>query len=199
LQARAKLFVGGKVICDVNPFDPFVDITPYVTPGETVELTVFLERALGLPAGEVKLYEGVEASGWRVKSAEEPELLLHAEERSRDAEAVELPVELRPGEVAWLYVDAVNSAGGKGWRALFDGSGLKLTVFLEDTIVSRMWLLGGEERPVLTGGSPNTAYLPGAWFKEGGATRLAIMLEAVDPASNGRLNAVTFRPVQQLE
>lgn len=199
LQARAKLFVGGKEICDVNPFDPFVDITPYVTPGDPVEMTVFLERALGLPAGEVKLYEGVEANRWRVTAAEEPELLLHAEEKSSDAEAVEFPVELRPGEVAWLFGEAVNSAGGKGWRTLFEGSGLKLTVFLEETIVSRMWLPGGEERPVLTGGSPNTAYLPGAWFKEGGETRLAIMLEAVEPSCNGRLNAVTFRPVQQLE
>ncbi|MDF2834377.1 MAG: Beta-galactosidase [Paenibacillus sp.] len=198
LQARAKLFVGGEEVCDVNPFDPFVDITPYVTPGEIVELTVFLERALGLPAGEVKLYEGVEASGWSVSAAEEPELLLHAEEASRNAASVQLPVELKPGEVAWLFGDAINSAGGKGWRALFDGSGLKLTVFLEGTIVSRMWLPGGEERPVLTGGSQHSAYLPGAWFGEGKA-RLAIMLEAVDPTSNGRLNAVTFRPVQQLE
>lgn len=198
LQARARLFVGGKEAGEVNPFDPYLDITSFVHAGEEVELTVFLERALGLPAGGITLYEGVEAGGWSVRAAEERELLEAAGASFANSSEAVFPLELEPGAVAWLYAEAVNSAGGKGWRAAIEGSGLKLTVFLEETLVGRLWLPGGEERPVLTGGSSSSVYLPGAWFK-GGKSRLSIMLEAVDRAAPGCLNAVTFVPVQQLE
>ncbi|MHA6482471.1 beta-galactosidase [Paenibacillus sp. strain BS8-2] len=198
LQARAKLFVGGVEVCDVNPFDPFVDITSFVTPGGKVELTVFLESALGLPAGVVELLEGVEANGWRISAAEETELLQDADDKASDTEVVHFPLLLQPGAVAWLFGEAINSSEGKGWRIMFEGTGLKLTVFLKETIIARIWLPGGVERPVVTGGSQQSGYVPGAWLEEG-TTRLAIMVEAVDPSTNGRLDAITFHPVQQPE
>lgn len=198
LQARARLFVGGKDAGEINPFDPYLDITSFVNAGEEVELTVFLERALGLPAGGITLYEGVEAGGWAVRAAEEQELLETAETSFANSSEAVFPLELEPGAVAWLYAESVNSTKGKGWRAMIEGSGLKLTAFLEETLVGRLWLPGGEERPVLTGGSSSSVYLPGAWFKDGKG-RLSFMLEAVDRAAPGCLNAVSFVPVQQLE
>ncbi|MDQ6418525.1 beta-galactosidase [Paenibacillus sp. LHD-117] len=210
LQARAKLFVGEAEVGDVNPFDPYVDITPYVKAGQNVELTVFLERALGLPAGQVTLYEGVEAAEWTMRAAEEPELLRYAEEARALAAAAELPMELASGSVAWLYAEANNSEGGKGWRVTVDGSGLKLTAFLEGRIVGRLWMPSGGERPVVTGGSQTSVYLPGAWFNgsqegidgidgNGGSGKIEILLEAVDREAPGRLNDISFIPVQQSE
>ncbi|MNG41843.1 hypothetical protein D3C84_1312920 [compost metagenome] len=58
-------------------------------------------------------------------------------------------------------------------------------------IVSRLWLKGGSERPVLTGGDASSFYLPGPWFGAEGA-QLAILLEAVDCKEAGLLKALQF-------
>ncbi|OMF22717.1 hypothetical protein BK133_25790 [Paenibacillus sp. FSL H8-0548] len=191
IQSLATLFVNGKKIGAVHPLDPYVDISEHVSAGETVELTVFVERVLALPSGQVYLYEGNKAGDWSITSAEENELLAHAVSQRAHTQSIELPVSLEPGEVAWLYASTRNSEAGAGWRARVVGSGLKLTVFLEGQIVGRLWLLSDSNRPVLTGGSPDSFYLPGAWF-EGEKGELSILLEAVDREKQGRLEAIQF-------
>ncbi|MGO4548811.1 beta-galactosidase [Paenibacillus sp. 2TAB23] len=194
LQSLARLFVDGKDVGAIHPFDPFVDISEHVTAGEDVVLTVFVERVLGLPSGRVYVYEGIEAVDWTLQGAEEAELLAHAKSSRAGAAIMQLPVALEPGETAWLHASTVNSEAGAGWRAKVTGTGLKLTVFLGGRIVGRLWLAGGESRPVLTGGSPDSFYLPGAWY-EAGKGELTILLEAVDREQQGRLDAITFMSV----
>ena len=195
IQSLARLFVGGKEIGAVNPFDPYLDISEHVTAGETVELTVYVERVLGLPSGQVFLYEGVAAADWSVSGAEEKELFAHADSQRADVRSAELPVVLEPGETAWLFVSTVNSDAGTGWRARVAGSGLKLTVFLEERIVGRIWLPGDDaNRPVFSGGSPDSFYLPGVWY-EADKGNLAILLEAVDRNKQGRLESIQFTAV----
>lgn len=191
IQSLARLFVDGKEIGAVQPFDPYLDISEHVTAGETVELTVYVERVLGLPSGQVFLYEGVSAAGWSVSGAEEKKLFEHAEAQRSDVRSAELPVTLESGEIAWLYASTVNSEAGAGWRARVAGSGLKMTVFLEGRIVGRIWLPCESNRPVLTGGSQDSFYLPGAWYEEDKG-RLAILLEAVDKDKQGRLESIQF-------
>ncbi|MDQ8734320.1 beta-galactosidase [Paenibacillus sp. LHD-38] len=191
LQSLARLFIDGKEIGAVHPFDPYIDISGHVTAGEKVVLTVYVERVLGLPSGQVLLYEGHEAEGWTVSAAEEAELFEHAESEQTNASTKEFPILLAPGETAWLFTSTVNSEAGAGWRAKAAGTGLKLTVFLEGRIVGRIWLPSDANRPVLTGGSPDSFYLPGAWY-EAGKGSLAIMLEAVDRERQGRLESIQF-------
>lgn len=192
IQSLARLFVGGKDLGPIHPFNPFIDISEHVTAGEAVELTVYVERVLGLPSGQVHLYEGAAAADWSVSAAEEAELHAHAEGARVQEAAQQFPVSLQPGETAWLYATTINSAAGSGWRGRVAGSGLKLTVFLEGRIVGRLWLPSEDEnRPVFSGGSPDSFYLPGAWF-EGDKGRLAILLEAVDRSKPGCLESVQF-------
>lgn len=191
LQSLVRLYVNGRDAGEVNPFDPYVDITPYVVPGRPVKLTVYAERMLGLPAGKVLLYEGVEAADWTLGAAGERELLAQAIDVRDRAARAEFPLELEPGGTAWLYGTCDNSAGGKGWRVRVDGSGLKLTVWMEGRIVGRIWTPGGDARPIMTGGSPDTFYLPGVWCRDRRA-ELCLWLEAVDRSRPGRLNALTF-------
>ncbi|MBD2868806.1 beta-galactosidase [Paenibacillus arenilitoris] len=191
LGSLARLFVNGEEVGAVHPFDPYVDITPYVTAGETVRLTVFLERVLGLPAGRVTLYEGVEAEGWTISGAEEEALLEHAKSHRDAAVQANFPVTLQAGETAWLQARTVNSEQGSGWRAKVSGSGLKLTAFMEGRIVGRLWLPCESNRPVVTGGSPDSFYLPGVWYADGKAA-LSILLEAVDPGKQGTLESIRF-------
>lgn len=198
LQSHAKVFVNGVEAAEnVNPFDPYVDITPFVTAGQAVTLTIFVERVLGLPATDkVVLFEGVPAADWTISSAEEQELIADAADKLEQSAQIELPAELAPGRAAWLYAAVAPSGVDKGWRVQFDGKGLKLTVFLEDRIVGRLWLPCDAELPLMTGGSRQSVYLPGAWFPEAGEPgRLAIWLEAVETGSPGALHTMTFRSV----
>ncbi|MGO4370095.1 hypothetical protein AB4Z21_04730 [Paenibacillus sp. MCAF20] len=196
LQSHAKVFVAGTAAgLVVNPFDPYVDITPYVEAGKETRLTIFIERVLGLPSGNVVLYEGNDATDWSVSGAEEQQLAAAADGERDQATRAELPISLEPGATAWLYGAVVNSSSGAGWRMKFNGRGLKLTVMLEDRIIGRLWLPCDNDRPVLTGGSTNSAYLPGAWL-QGGEGRVRIWLEAVDRSNKGTLDSISFTPVQ---
>ncbi len=196
LQGKARLYVNGTDVGLIHPFDSFVDITPHVTPGETVNLAVHLQMMVGQSEGRVIMYEGITATDYTIKAAEEPELLDSAEQEAAEdlRRPTQLPFDLAPGAVGWLTSFIGNSADGKGWRVRVTGTGLKLTVFLNESLVSRLWLPGGGSRPVMTGGSTDSFYLPGPWLDQGEA-RLLIYLEAVDPQASGRLEALDFIPV----
>ncbi|WP_054025233.1 beta-galactosidase [Bacillus sp. FJAT-28004] len=191
IQSLARLFVDGKEIGEVHPFDPYFDISEHVSAGQSVELTVYVERVLGLPSGQVYLYEGQEADNFSVYAAEEKELLVHAENMRGQGVESGFPIALEPGETAWLYTATINSEAGKGWRAKVSGAGLKMTVFLEERIIGRIWLPSDANRPVMSGGSPDSFYLPGAWY-EAGAGNLTILLEAVDREKQGSLESIQF-------
>jgi Beta-galactosidase len=195
MQSMAKVFVDGKLAGEVQPFDPYLDLSLHLTAGRQAELAIFLERVIGLPAGRrAVMYEGVKAADWIISGAEEPELSAHADEARLRSQDSKLPVQLEPGQTAWLYSTIQNSDDGKGWRAMVSGSGLKLTVFLEGRMVGRIWTPCAEGRPIITGGSQQSVYLPGVWFrkKEG---EVAILLEAVDQAETCRLDSISLQPV----
>ncbi|PWV99536.1 beta-galactosidase [Paenibacillus cellulosilyticus] len=189
-QGKAVWFVNGRVAGELHAYDPFLDITSLVKPGEQLQLTVLLEHPLGARTGKVNVYEAVDADSWTISGAEEG-LLIHAQSHRDAAVTVQLPLSLNSGDAAWLYGTIANSQNGRGWRVRVDGQSLKMTVFHNETIVSRLWLKGGTQRPVLTGGDASSIYLPGPWFGDDGA-EISILLEAVDRQEQGQLKALQF-------
>ncbi|WP_274365407.1 hypothetical protein [Paenibacillus thermotolerans] len=101
---------------------------------------------------------------------------------------------MNAGEMAWLFGEVGDSNDGKGWRVRAKGSNMKMTVFFNERLVGRLWLPGSRSRPTFTGGSPETFYLPGPWFRDG-ANRLAVLLEAFEGEAVSRLDGLTFVPV----
>ncbi|MBM6997777.1 beta-galactosidase [Paenibacillus sp. DXFW5] len=189
LQGYAQLWVNGVEVGSIHPMDAFIDLKPYVTPGQELQLEVHLLRTMGQPGGEVVIYEGVEASTFTVAAAEEAELKAEADHRIASAAPGHLPLSLDSGKTGWLFAAINNSAQGKGWRVRAAGSGLKLTVFMDERIVGRLWLPGGTGRPTMTGGSTNSFYLPGPWFHDNQA-QLSIYLEAADEQAPGKLESL---------
>lgn len=190
-QGYARLWVNGIDVGLIHPLDPFIDLKPYVTPGQELQLEVYMERTMGHSPGQVLVYEGVEASSYTIMAAEEAELKGAADQEFPAANPLELPLRLAPGEAGWLFASVPNAAQGKGWRVRAAGSGLKLTVFMEERIVGRLWLPGGAGRPMMTGGSADSFYLPGPWFQSGQA-QLSIFLEAVEEQAAGSLEQLEF-------
>ncbi|WP_194843394.1 beta-galactosidase [Paenibacillus sp. B01] len=193
LQASVHVFVDGKDAGPVHPGDPYVDLSAFVQPGEPVQLAVFMDRQPGPAAGKVTLYEGVAANRWEIFSGEEEQLHAHAQSL-QEAASVRLPVQLEAGDMGWLIGAVGHSNGGKGWRVQAKGSNLKLTALFNGRLVGRIWLQGSRSRPFFTGGSQDSFYVPGPWFREE-AGQLALLLEAVDGEAPSVLEELSFRPV----
>lgn len=191
LQGIVEIYANGVAITSVTPFDPFVDISFCVTPGAKVQLSVFLDRRLEANAGSVVLYEGYAAQDWRLTECGEKELAHHAESKSTEAKDMELPISIEAGQSRWLFGKIPLPLSDGGWRVKVTGQGMKLTVLFQGRIVSRIWLPGGDARPTMSGGSPDSFWLPGPWFS-GTAGELAVYLEAVDPKGPCVIKQLTF-------
>ncbi|WP_199615933.1 beta-galactosidase [Paenibacillus alkalitolerans] len=194
MKALSRVFVNGQDAGTVNPADPYVDISPFVQPGERVQVAVFVERMPGIPVGRVLLYEGTSAKQWRVSSCQEDELLAHACLVQGDAVHAGMPVSFNTGEMCWLYGSVGDSNEGKGWRVHAKGTSVKLTVFINGRLIGRLWMPGSSSRPDFKGGHPESFYVPGAWFRES-SNQLAILLEAVEGERISELKALSFVPV----
>ncbi|MFB9325617.1 beta-galactosidase [Paenibacillus aurantiacus] len=201
LEGTAEVFVNGLAAGTAQPLEPFVDITPYSSPDEEIELAVLLERNLGQQGGRVQLMEGCEATHWQLSSCDEEALRDYARSARQAAAAANLPLSLAPGAVALLYGEPSRSGQDadacEGWRVTVQGHGLKTTVYWNGRLISRLWLPGGEARPTMTGGSPDSFYVPGTWFRkpEEGADELIVLLEAVDDGKPAELLGFEVSPI----
>jgi beta-galactosidase len=194
--SQAYAYVNGHSLGQVNPHDPFLDLTPFVHAGETAVITLFLDKTYIPLSGHITLYEGTSAMNWTVAGCQEPGLLQHAQFSLIDAQPVTGTIAMKPGAVAWLYSELEDSNQGLGWRVYAKGRDMKLTVFFNGHLVGRLWTQGGLNRPVFRGGSDESFYLPGPWFHEQEeGNELVILLEAVAIDGDAILEPLRFVPV----
>ncbi|MFD0693069.1 beta-galactosidase [Paenibacillus sp. GCM10027628] len=189
--SHAHVFVNGQPVGQVNPLQPYADLTPFVSAGEALTIALFLEKTYESPSGSILLYEGNSAKDWRLSSAQETELLQHAEEAKGAATAAPCPVQLKPGQMSWLYGELSDDNEGLGWRVYVEGVNMKLTVFFNGHLVGRLWTRGGANRPTFRGGSDDSFYVPGPWFHSTG-NALTILLEAVELNEDALLEPLRF-------
>ncbi|GGI43884.1 hypothetical protein GCM10008018_04350 [Paenibacillus marchantiophytorum] len=192
----AYAYVNGHSLGQVNPLDPYLDVTPYVKAGETAALTFFLDKTYGALSGHINLYEGRSAKSWSLAAGQERELLHHAQISKSADQPVEGAVTLKPGAVSWLYGQLDDSNQGLGWRVYVQGRDMKLTVFFNGHLVGRLWTQGGANRPIFRGGSDESFYLPGPWFHDHEAgNEVVILLESVGTSADASLEPLRFVPV----
>jgi len=153
LQARCIVFVNGQCAGEVNLTDPYVDIGPFVRPGEEALLSLYLERQYRRPAGTVKLYEGVQLTGIRIRHADERELREHAEMCLSRAVRAEFPLAFAPGTLSWLHGSFPVAGGVKNVVMRVKGRNAKVTVLLDGRVAGRIWLRGARVRARFAGGS----------------------------------------------
>jgi beta-galactosidase len=193
---QAYAYVNGHSLGQVNPHDPFLDLTPYVKAGEAAVITLFLDKTYVALSGQITLYEGTSAKKWTVAGCQEQGLLQHAQMSRAEAQPVADAIAMKPGSVSWLYSELKDDNQGLGWRVYAKCRDMKLTVFFNGHLVGRLWTQGGTNRPVFRGGNDESFYLPGAWFHEQEAGNdLVIMLEAVAMDEDAVLEPLRFVPV----
>lgn len=189
LTRPVEVSVDGSAFTRVTPYDPFVDITDWVRLGQPLGVVIYVEQDYqGQIASRVLLLEGKACEDWRVAGLEEAGLVhnvAHAASPKSSAPAG-FPIQVAPGELGllWSMVEQVHP-DDQDYELRFEGRNAKLSVFLNDRLIARIWLDPDRKFPRVAGGDPTLAYLPSPWWQTG-ENRLAVLIESIDaqdPAS----------------
>lgn len=189
LQVNARVFLNGQQAGMVNPFSPFLDVSLLSGPGETATISVVVEQNFRRSAGQVVLYEGKSVQEWEVAGWNDIELPRLAQKYQHMEKAVDFPIRLHGGELAWLHIDLPTSLEWeKAWNLKFVGQGIKVSAWIGRHMIGRVWL-PSEMRPHMAGGADDRMILPSAWVHEGDG-QLWLLLESV--SQEGELSNVNF-------
>ncbi|WP_344066883.1 beta-galactosidase [Microbacterium pumilum] len=136
----------------VSAVDPWL----HLAPGEGHDIAVSFAHQPSALAGAT-LFRLRELQGWDVEPQPDSALLALA---TADAPGTEtgLPLELQPGEEAWLDIPVPE--GGLSLR--FEGSHVRVSVFAAGELLGRVWLEDAA-RPRFTGGDAGRVLVPASW------------------------------------
>jgi beta-galactosidase len=165
LQVNARVYLNQTLVGEATPHNPWVDLSSAAESAETVQLAIFVERQLRLTAGPVVLYLGQRIEPWEIAGWGEVELARLATRLPSGGMRMELPFRLEAGKMVWLHTHIPDHViATAGLNMIFEGSGLKCSVWLGERLVGRVWL-PSQLRPRMAGGPANRVHLPAGWMK----------------------------------
>jgi len=189
LLVNARVFLNGRLAGEVNPFNPFVDLSDLSQPRENAMIAVVMEQDFRRPTGQVLLYQGEPLRKWELTGWGESDLAELANRYNHTGTAANFPVDFAGGEMAWLHIDLPLSVDwSRGWELQLAGHGLKVSAWIGKHLVGRIWL-PSEMRPRMTGGADDRMVLPASWLEEADG-QLHLLLESV--SSSGKLSCLKF-------
>lgn len=150
----------------VTEQDPWL----FLSPGQAEVALTLPHRAGAGYAAELLRLEQV--TGWQVEPQTDVDLQALAAAPASGT-AVDLPLDLTAGQEVWLDVQV--PPGGLSLR--FDGRQVRVSAFIRDEMLGRVWL-EDSQMPPFTGGDAGRLWLPAAWNT--GAVRLLVHATAGD-------------------
>jgi beta-galactosidase len=191
IESPAVVEVDGRTCGWIDRLHPVIDLGDLIAPGRAARLTLAPQKWYAAEAlGRIFFAQGMALERWEIARAEEPELLASAAAHDARARPARLPVELAPGAMAWLS-GIVRPVTAGGYVLTLGGANLKATVFLDETLVGRIFL-PSPARPAMAGGRDDCAWLPPCWLA-GKEPAVRILLESIGPGP-GRLDAIAADP-----
>lgn len=175
-RALSYIYVNGEKVGIVNPIDPFVDISPYISPGEKVEIAIAaVKKTWNEPIGDLKLLHCNRIQNCYISfiSDDDVTVLLKNADKYK---FTELPIKLKSGGIEVLKINLDNFKKDCAYMH-FKGKNIKLTILFNDRIVGRI-LLKDDKLCNMVGGYTDRCYIPGPWFKEKN-NYLSILVEAI--------------------
>jgi beta-galactosidase len=186
LQVNTHVFIDGQSAGTINPFNPFMDISSLCSWGKLARIAMIVDQPFRRSAGEVILYQGNQIQDWELAGWGESELADLTADSSLSAEPVKLPLALSRGKMAWLHADLPLSVDWeRGWGLQLLGQGMKVSAWLGNRLVGRIWL-PSEVRPRMTGGLDDRMVLPSAWLRQVEG-KLHLLLESLTSQTFGEL------------
>ncbi len=191
IQSTSRVFVGGQMVGVVNPLNPFLDVSAASRPGETIQIDIVTDQPFRRSTGEVWLYQGNTLQTWELAAWGESQLASMGGNPDLAGLATKFPISLTRGAMAWLHVDLpLANEWERGWGVRFAGQGIKISAWVGNRLVGRIWL-PSEMRPRMAAGLDDRMVLPASWLREAGG-KLHLLLESVGDAPLGELDDVEF-------
>jgi beta-galactosidase len=187
LQVNLDVYVDRALAGEVTPFNPWLDVSAFTQAGETVLLAVSVERQLRLTPGPVTLYQGNAVGGWQVAGWGEAELSGLLKVQAEASVPAALPFQLAAGGMGWLHGQLpLDQLPGAPLDLIFEGSEMKVTVWVGERLVGRLWL-PSQKRPRMAGGPSDRVYLPAAWLKAAEG-QIHLLMECTAAQGQGTLD-----------
>jgi len=192
VQARAEVYVDANLVALVNPLSPFIDLSPHLCPGQSVELAIYIEQDVfkGL-TGRLILWSGIPAQNWMLAGSDENLLWEAGKLASGSALPVDLPFRIEPGGMGWLLCELLHPEIMSSGMMRIGGKNAKITAFLNGHVVGRIWLPCDSVRPAMVGGASDRIYIPSVWLDER-ENLLAVLMESVDLNSPATIDEVVI-------
>lgn len=176
-KAASEIYINNRKVARINPLDPFVDLSAFVTPGVEVEIAVAAEKKdWSEPVGMPKLLHCCRISDCCLSILPDTQVPFVTK---TCAEPGSFPVNSEPGEVMVLVLNLDEMKHGCAYARL-TGRDVKFTAVFNGRVVGRIFL-ESNAKPFITGGDPERFYLPGPWFIKAG-NRLEMLVEAIGKA-----------------
>lgn len=158
LTHRATVRLNGKEVGLGSPLNNVVDMNGHLCTGDNV-IEIRTDRPDALSHVELLLGEQARLTGVNfIEEADLEALLLEAPSNAPGQAPADLPLSVKPGELAALTVELPH-VGDRSAYLFPKGKNLKLTAFYNGRLVSRVWL-DSPNRPFVVGGNPYMVYLP---------------------------------------
>jgi len=192
-ECATMVEVDGRSCGWIDGLHPILDLSGLLEPDREARISLTPQKWYAAESpGAFYFAQGRAFSGWSMSRAEEPELLASADAHHAAGRDARPPLRIPPGGVAWLSA-VIPSGDLSGDHALtLRGSNVKASVFLNETLVGRLFLPSAV-RPRMAGGRDDCAYLPSCWLRTG-ENAVRILLEAVGDAA-GLVDSITTEAV----
>jgi beta-galactosidase len=191
LQVNARVFLGQSFVGQATPHNPWVDLSQAARAGESVLLAIGVDRQLRLAAGPLLLYQGQSIQEWELAGWGEADFARLAQRPAQSTAAVAWPYILAAGGMAWLRAQLPAAiCTTAGLDLVFEGRGLKISAWLGERLVGRVWL-PAQGRPRMAGGPDNRVALPAAWLQAAGG-QLHLLIESTGEPDFGELTSIAL-------
>ncbi|MDI6617314.1 MAG: beta-galactosidase [Clostridiales bacterium] len=173
--AYSEVFVDGIKISRINPYDPYIDLSNYLTPGRQSKISVaVMKKDWSEPFGRPFILYCRKIKKCCFKAFDEGKILHYILE-SKGCNT-HLPLKFIPGQIVVLCVDLDSIKHGCAYVHI-EGKDIKFIAVFNGKIVGRIFL-DGETSPCMVGGDSQRFYLPGPWFNKTG-NKLYMLVEAI--------------------
>jgi beta-galactosidase len=189
LQVHARVYLNQTLVGEATPHNPWVDLNSAPPPGDTVQLAICVDRQLRLSTGPVMLYQGQTIEQWELAGWGEADLARLTCKQPTESMEINLPYQFTAGKMAWLHThlpDRVTSTAGLDM--VFEGKGLKVSAWLGERLVGRVWL-PAQLRPRMAGGPDNRIHLPPDWMKAADGN-IHLLIESAGEKHFGELTKI---------
>lgn len=195
IKTPGKVFIDYECVSEINPLNPYVDISAEVKQKDSVLVIIYIEEHYGASVGSVDLMKGNRAENWKIHGFQEDDLITLGKKKQEESQGTAFPLKMEPGKTGWLTANLQKDEQDKRcYLAYPAGENVKLTAFFNGELVGRVWL-PSKTRPQFTGGHQGRFYLPSPFWKDD--NQFFIFVEAIEQDEAGIIREIEFSSVEE--